>query len=315
MEYKYLFTIFTPTYNRAYALNRVYQSLKNQTNKNFEWIIVDDGSVDNTKTLIENWIQEPDFPIRYIYQENKGKYIAFNRALSIAQGELFLTFDSDDECKSNALERFGFAWNNIAPDIRNNFSGVTCLCEDQLGNLVGNRFPKDNFDSNSIEVRYRYKVKGEKWGFQRTNILKENIFPVIEGEKYIPEGVVWDTLARNYKVRFINEVLRIYWIDKSQSSDQITHITDPGRHAAGQVLHKKSQLNNDMGWFKYAPIELTRTAVHYSRFSFHANIQIRSQLNSLTNLKAKILFLCTVLIGYLVYKKDKILYKQKDQKT
>ena len=103
-----VFTVFTPTYNRAYTLHRVYESLKAQTYRDFEWLIVDDGSNDNTRELIQKWQNESLFSIRYIYQQNSGKHIAFNRAVREAKGELFLTLDSDDACVEEALERFKY---------------------------------------------------------------------------------------------------------------------------------------------------------------------------------------------------------------
>ena len=104
----YIFTVFTPTYNRAHTLSRVYKSLADQTFKNFEWLIVDDGSTDGTKVLIEKWTEEASFPIRYFYQENQGKHIAHNLGVKKARGELFLSLDSDDTCVPEALERFNY---------------------------------------------------------------------------------------------------------------------------------------------------------------------------------------------------------------
>src|SRR6476619_6982250 len=89
-QYQHLFTVFTPTYNRARTLDRVYTSLKNQTFRDFEWIIVDDGSSDETSNLVQAWQQEAGFPVRYVYQPNLGKHVAFNRGVAEARGELFL---------------------------------------------------------------------------------------------------------------------------------------------------------------------------------------------------------------------------------
>src|SRR5258707_14117604 len=110
--YEYVFTVFTPTWNRAHTLHRAYQSLHAQTFRNFEWLIVDDGSTDNTREIVEKWQAESEFPIRYIYQENQGKAAAFNRGVREAQGALFLTLDSDDACVNQALERFKYHWDS-----------------------------------------------------------------------------------------------------------------------------------------------------------------------------------------------------------
>ena len=103
---EYTFSVFTPSYNRAKTLPRLYEALKRQTDRNFEWIIVDDGSADNTKETVEKFISDrPDFNITYKYQTNKGKHIATNVAAQIAKGEFFITIDSDDSVKDDALER------------------------------------------------------------------------------------------------------------------------------------------------------------------------------------------------------------------
>src|SRR5436305_1126064 len=124
MLHKYTFTVFTPTYNRAKTLSRVYESLINQTFKDFEWLIIDDGSVDEneTFTLIKSWQTKAFFPIRYVHQENAGKHIAFNKAVQLAGGEFFVPLDSDDACFSNALEKFLKLWHEIPIDKRSAFS-------------------------------------------------------------------------------------------------------------------------------------------------------------------------------------------------
>src|SRR5216684_6062284 len=155
-NYRYVFTVFTPTFNRSLTLSRVYESLRLQTFRDFEWLIVDDGSTDGTGELVEKWQTESGFPIRYIYQENQGKATAFNRGVREAQGELFLTLDSDDACVMQALERFKYHWDKIPPNQRDKFSAITVLCQDQKGRLVGDRFPRDVLDSDCIELVFKY---------------------------------------------------------------------------------------------------------------------------------------------------------------
>lgn len=162
MSFRYTFTVFTPTYNRAHTLHRVYESLALQTLRNFEWLIVDDGSTDNTKELVDKWQNQAGSPIRYIRQDRQGKHVAFNRGVREAYGELFLTLDSDDACVPGALERFKYHWDAIPADKRRAFSAVTVLCKDHHGKPVGTRFPCDPTDSDSLEIRYKYKVKSEK---------------------------------------------------------------------------------------------------------------------------------------------------------
>src|SRR6266705_680676 len=150
--YQYTFTVFTPTYNHAYTLHRVYESLCVQTYRNFEWLVVDDGSSDDTRKLIDTWEQQARFPLRYIYQPNQGKHVAFNRGVREARGELFLCLDSDDGCVPKALERLKYHWDQIPFSQRHRFSAVTALCIDELGGLHGSRFPQDITDSDSLEI-------------------------------------------------------------------------------------------------------------------------------------------------------------------
>ncbi len=110
----YLHGLYAHVQSRANAPSRL-ESLLPQTYRDFEWLIVDDGSSDDTKQLVESWQAESKFPIRYIHQQNQGKHTAFNRGVQQAQGELFLTVDSDDAFVPNSLERFLYHWNSIDP--------------------------------------------------------------------------------------------------------------------------------------------------------------------------------------------------------
>jgi glycosyltransferase involved in cell wall biosynthesis len=298
---RYIFTVFTATFNRAHTLDRVYTSLAQQTYRDFEWLVVDDGSTDNTSQLIEAWMTEASFPIRYFQQENMGKHIAFNRGVEYAEGELLLVLDSDDGCVPQALEQLKYHWDQIDDQKRAGFSAVTALCTDQDGNLVGDKFPQDVMDSDPLELRYRYKVRGEKWGFQRTDILRRYPFPEELRQTYVPEDIIWNKIARKYKTRFVNELLRIYWVEGAS----LVHHQDPGKNAVGGRLQHCDALNNDIKWFRFAPLRFALSALHYSRFSFHTDVSIHTQLNSLSNYVAKTLWLLMLPMGFIIYLKDK----------
>lgn len=304
MKTDFLFTIFTPTYNREKTLHRVYESLITQTERGFEWLIVDDGSIDGTKALVLQWQNEANFPIRYYYQENKGKHIAFNAGVTYAKGELFLTLDSDDACTSDALACFRKHWENIPSEIKSQFSAVTCLCKNQQGKIIGDYFPNDIMDSDSLEIHYRYHIKGEKWGFHRTDILKKFPFPEIKNSNFVPEGIVWSAIARSYKTRFINEPLRIYYENDFLSNNQLTNKNSAEKYAATHALWHCGILNNDIKWFSYHPMTFLKSAVHYARFSFHNKKGIVYQYKNLLNIKAKTIWLGCSFIGWLVYLKD-----------
>ena len=298
MKYKYTFTVFTPIYNRAHTLHRVYESLKTQTLREFEWLIVDDGSTDDARTLIEKWRTEAAFPIRYVYQENQGKHVAFNHGVRLAEGELFLTLDSDDACVPDALERFKYHWDAIPSAELKRFSAVTALCMDQHGRIVGDKFPENITDSDSLEIHYKYKVKGEKWGFQTTAVLREFLFPLYDDLKFVPEGIIWSAIARKYKTRFVNETLRIYWLEDKNNADRLSKL-NPST-AKGRSLYHKTVLNEHLDWFTYSPMSFIRSSINFSRYSFYAGIGLRKQAGQLRSCP-RLLWFVLLPVGFLVY--------------
>ncbi len=268
-DHKY--TIFTPTFNRRHTLPAVFESLLAQTYKDFEWIIVDDGSTDATGELVASWQKRAWFPIRYLYQQNSGKHIAINVGIGEARGELFLTLDSDDRCVPTALARLKYYWDTIPKDQREGFSAVTALCMDEGGQIVGDRFPVNVLDSDPLETQYRYKLKGDKWGFQRTDVFRQFPFLSDSGFSFMLEGIVWNAIARRYKTRFINEALLIVGSTYQGHELRLSkgRLMDPG-YAKGMALWHAGVLNNDIKWFWHAPVKFLRSAVHYVRFSKEA---------------------------------------------
>jgi glycosyltransferase involved in cell wall biosynthesis len=302
LQYPLKFTVFTPTYNRAGTLQRPYESLCSQSFRDFEWLVVDDGSSDETPELIEIWRRKSDFPIRYLRQTNLGKPAAFNSGVNQAHGELFLTLDSDDSCAPNALERLLHHWDSIPVEIKPQFSAVTALCQDQHGRLIGTPYPKDILDSDSIELSYKYKVKGEKFGFQCTNILKQFPFPIDPEHKFISESVVWTAISRRYKTRFVNETLRTYWIDDGASD----HLTTLRREVVyGRAAFHRMVLNELIDWFPRAPRELLQSAVNFSRYSFDQDIGPARQFNQIKPLAACLLLLASLPLGYAISLHDR----------
>lgn len=202
------FTIFTPVYNGEKTFYRVYESVKSQTFKNFEWIIINDGSTDKTAALVKKIINEKELNIIYIEQENSHKHVAWNTAVKIAIGELFVPADADDSFSSHTLEFFYDKWDLVKN--KDNYSGINVLCNNEFGNIIGTPFPIDGLVSNNLELVYKYKVTGEKWGCIRTDLLKEIPFPKHKGA-YFPEGYLWFSLAKKFSVLCYNTPLRIYY--------------------------------------------------------------------------------------------------------
>ena len=256
--------------------------------------------------IVKSWQGEGDFNIRYFWQENQGKHIAFNKAVQKANGKYLLPLDSDDACVPEALERFQFHWDSISIEQRELFTDVCALRCDQNGKIVGDYFLFNPTDSNSLEIHYRYKVRSEKRGFQCSEVLRQYPFPEVKGARYVPEGVVWSTIAKSYKVRFVNEALRIYFIQNDLSSDQITHsLSHPYRNPIGGAYYYAFQLNEESTWFRYSPWVFFRSAANYVRFSLHSGVGILRSLRKIQPTLAKGLFLITLPIGGMVYTLEK----------
>lgn len=263
-----MITVFTPSYNRAHTLCRVYESLKAQTYCDFEWLIVDDGSADDTKKVVEQFqSQNNSFPIRYFYQTNQGKHIATNRAVREANGEFFITLDSDDGCKPEALEHLLNMWETIPAQERSAYKGVSCRCckLETPDIMIGTPIPGGNsyLDGSDHELRYRYKVKGELWGMSRRDVLLDNPYPSIEGLHYYPEGVYWGKLGLRYKTRYFDESLRFYYTDGTSQDAQLTkRINAKETYYAREYFMSPSMIR---AYFWYAPWNFYKQAVGFIR--------------------------------------------------
>lgn len=201
-------TVFTPTYNRAYIIEQLYRSLRRQTCRDFEWLVVDDGSTDNTKELIEKLQKEDNpFSIRYYYQENGGKHRAINRGLELARGELFFTVDSDDYLTDDAIEKV-IGWEASLPKEK-------CFCG-VAGNLgiTQTQTPNHIFEAEYLDASLlsRYdKIDGERAVVFYTAIHRKYPYPVFDNEKFMTEAVAWNRMAHDgYKMRFYNDIIWIY---------------------------------------------------------------------------------------------------------
>jgi len=301
-SYRYAFTVVTSAFNRAHTLHRVYESLSAQTCRNFEWLVIDDGSSDNTAALVQAWTAQASFPIRYLRQENRGKHVACNRAAREALGEFLLNIDSDDACVPQAIERLKYHWERIPLAERARFCGVAVLCVDEKGKLVGSKFPWDVTDSDSVEIRYRYKVKGEKWGFIRTDVAREFPFPEPPNVRYVTEATVFRAIAQKYKMRYVNEALRIYYCHDSDQTSRLVHSAP--RHPESMHLYLREVLAKDLRWFRYAPVKFLRDAANYGRFGFDCGVDPLTQATELRNVWAQLLWLAALPVAYLYHLRD-----------
>lgn len=193
-------TVFTPTYNRAYSLPKLYKSLVAQPYTSFEWLIVDDGSTDNTEQLVGQWLQEKRVDIRYYKQPNGGKHRATNKAVSLAKGELFFFVDSDDYITKDSLTLIDRYYEQVRAD--KNFAGVAAYKAYPNGQRVAEGVAYDVIDTDVVS--FFQEMKGDMTEIWRTEVLKAFPFPEFPGEKFVTEAVVWNEIAKKYKLRYFN---------------------------------------------------------------------------------------------------------------
>ncbi|MEQ8217991.1 MAG: glycosyltransferase family 2 protein [Arenibacter sp.] len=210
-----MFSVITPTYNREHTLERVYSSLKAQTYYNFHWIIIDDASTDNTRALVDKWINEkPDFKIQYyILPENKGKPYALNYGFTYCKEPITIIADSDDSFDPNTLADLKQIWNTIDKSLNGKkIAAVWTLVKDEKNQLVGEEFPKDfwqvNFKQRILDKKR--PTLGEKWHSWRTSVLQE--YKMCHNDNsFISEGATWHKINSNFDFLCLNIIHRKYW--------------------------------------------------------------------------------------------------------
>lgn len=200
-----MLTIFTPTYNRAYILPKLYESLREQSCHDLEWIIVDDGSTDDTRSLVEGWTRAANpFPIRYHRQPNGGKHWAINRGVELARGDFFFIVDSDDRLPSDAVETVLRETERISDDAT--FAGLVGL-RGALDGTPSGDLGEEFFDNHLRTIRHRRGMMQDMAEVFRTDYLRRYPFPEQEGERFCTEALVWNRLDRQYRFRFLNRVI------------------------------------------------------------------------------------------------------------
>ena len=207
---KMLISVITPSYNRAALLPRLYKSLCDQTCRDFEWIVVDDGSTDNTKDVMASLTSDNSmaFPIRYNRKENGGKHTAVNRGVKEAKGQLVMIADDDDLLPSVAIDIIKKSWADVDP--QPSVGGIAGLdINKRTGGIIGSGLPEEHILCNAIDVRYKYHVTGDLKEVFRTDVLREFPFPEINGEKFCPEQLVWFRIAQKYSLFYINKPIYI----------------------------------------------------------------------------------------------------------
>ncbi len=199
-------TVFTPAYNRAHTLGRTYESLRNQSCKDFIWLIVDDGSCDDTAELVKDWqSRESDFEIRYIYKENGGMHTAHNTAYENIDTELNVCLDSDDCMPPDAVEAILNKWLDVKDD---GYAGIIALDDNMdTGEIIGTGFP-EGLTETTLYGFYAAGGKGDKKLIYRTDIINSYPpYPVFEGEKYVALAYKYRLIDYDYKLAVLDKVV------------------------------------------------------------------------------------------------------------
>lgn len=308
MNYKYTFTIFTPCYNAEYFIHRVIKSLEIQTFRDFEWFVIDDASTDNTYDLLVSYKLVSDFPIRIIKNETNQMLMSnFNLATSLANGRFFLPLNHDDEMVANALETFLEVWNTIPCTDTCYFSGVGCSCTNQFGNFIGTKYPNTPLISNDLEVEMKLNIKGEKWGFIRTDVMKE--FPFPTEYKYVSENIIWWKIGLKYKKIYINDVLRIFYTNQSSHNSLTT--SRKFKYLNGEIYTYKTRINEFFYIIDYKWLYKFKTYVKLARAIYHTGGKHLYHAKDIRSIIHKLIYLFVVLLSYPIIINDRRVLKKR----
>jgi len=256
-----LLTVFTPAYNRAYSLPRTFESLRSQNCKDFIWLVIDDGSTDNTANLVHNWqLQDNDFEIRYVYKDNGGMHTAHNVAYSLIDTELNVCIDSDDALAPNAVQIISDTWSAVRS---NDYAGLLGLDATFDGKIIGTGFP-DELQSTTLNAYYRGGGRGDKKLVLRTEVVRQfPPYPVFEGEKFVPLGSLYAIIDLQYPLYAVNQVLCL-----------VEYLPD------GSTQNMLRQYRRNPQGFRYSRLISMRTSRSFKRrFILHIHYAAESILS------------------------------------
>lgn len=290
-SYEFRFTVFIPVYNAEDTIEMVFKSIENQSFRNFEVIIINDGSTDDSHRIISQRIPSVNFKCTYLNNEkNVNKMGVFFQAIPLAKGEFFLTHDADDECVPEALQIFNERYEQIPVDLKDNICGVTCRCKDQFGKLIGKPYPKDFFYSNTFESTFLLDLPFEKWGFVKTRLLKSiQLDDFIIGKGLMPEGLIWFTLDKEgYITKFLSDVLRIYHIENSNSLSSVQY----DKKALGMALYGIQFINYFYkDYFLKVPQHFLKRTYSILKSAKYLDFNLKNYLVSIRPLFLKLIFI------------------------
>ena len=230
-------TVFTPAYNRAHTIVRTYESLCRQTCQDFEWLVIDDGSQDNTRELVEKWMKEGKINIRYIYQENQGMHGAHNTAYRNITTELNTCIDSDDWMPDDAVENIVNFWKENGS---NEYAGILALDQTEDGQLIGSKFP-DGMKETTLQGYYEAGGSGDKKLVYRTDVVNQYPeYPLFPGEKYVGLAYKYMLIDRDWKLLTLNVPLDI--VEYQQDGSSFSMYKQYWRNPRGFAFFRRTEM-------------------------------------------------------------------------
>ncbi len=300
-------TIITPTYNRAKTLPKVFESLLNQSFKDFLWIVLDDGSTDNTEKVVENFqLLNPFFEIIYKKDKNRHKFLTVLEGVKMVKTPYFMVVDSDDAYPEDALENLISEVEKI--ENQDHYISVMGLSADENGKIVGDKYPNNGFDGSIFEMRYKYKVRGDKFGIFITKTYQREIsdkeFSHYEGKGYIPQSVIFNEYdARGIKTRFVNKIVRFYLKDDDDEAS-VSNTRWSGKNLFGLTEGHLSFLNSYGNQLFFYPKALLRNLIGYQTYAIKSGRKISTIIADVKNPLIKILGILALPFS-LIYQKLK----------
>lgn len=277
-----MITVFTPSYNRASNLNNLYLSLLSQ-NALFEWLIVDDGSTDDTKEFIGSLINEGKINIRYVYKKNGGKQSAYNLGLQEALGDIFICVDSDDILDSDCLSEIEKDFASLDRDL----AGIM-YNQGYINNkkkLIGQSLPNDVI-STYYDIYHKLEVTGDKLIVFRTDVAKKFPFPIIEGEKFIPEALIYNRMSCDYKFMCKDKIMAYKeYLDNGYSANYFSLVK---QNPKGNALYYLEAYQFDKSFYN---------VYGYLLFSFYGKVKFNEIIKHPSKLKVLFMYIPVFMIS------------------
>lgn len=253
-----LVTVFTPCYNRADLLIRLYDSLERQTNTNFEWVIVNDGSSDDTVSVVETLKANSKIPIIFLTKKNEGKHLAINSGVEIANGDLFFIVDSDDYLTEDAIEHIQLYSKKIMFD--ETLCGISFRRGISKTEFIGTQQSFNEFRATYLDFRFRFNYKGDMAEVYKTKILRKYPFPRFKGEKFCPESLVWQRIALDFEMLWTSRIIYIGEYQVGGLTDRIFEVRKNAPNAT-TICYAELAKSPIPFFFKI------RAAINYWRFA------------------------------------------------